>query len=178
MSAIVRKASIGSMALAIAFSLAGGVWIYIELGTGLLGGVASVKLVVLAGIAVLGGIAGAIQSFFARGCSSCNVLLTRREGRYPPGVYPTFRAGLEALRAGNVQPLADLLQSPRLEKQPSGSETTMVVTNGCSRCGQVAEVSVSRHRIQGNVTERIEGLPPVVLEGPTAQHMLDWMPKV
>ena len=167
----------GSMALAIAFLLAGVVWIYIEVGTDLLGGVVSVKLVVLAGIAVLVGIAGAIQSFYAEGCSTCNVLLTRREGRYPPGVYPTFRAGLEALRAGNVQPLAALLPSPRLGAQPSGSETTMVVTRGCSRCGQVAEVSVSRHRIQGNVTERIEGPPPVVLEGPAAQQMFEGMQK-
>lgn len=177
MSAIVRKTSIGLLAFSIAFALAGGAWIYVELGTDLLGGGVSVKLVTLGGIAVLGGILGAIRSFSSRGCSSCNVLLTWREGRYPPGAYPTFRAGLEALRAGNVQPLADLLQSPRLGQQPSGSETTMVATSGCSRCGQVAEVSVSRHRIRGNVTERIEGPPPVVLDGPAAQHVLDRMPR-
>lgn len=176
MSAIVRKTSLGMMAFSFAFSLAGGAWIYIELGTDLLGGGVSVKLVTLGGIAVLGGILGAVRSFSSRGCSSCNVLLTWREGRYPASAYPTFRAGLEALRAGNVQPLADLLPSPRLREQPSGSETTLVVTNGCSRCGQVAEVSVSRHRVQGNVTERIEGPPPVVLDGPAAQHVLDRMP--
>lgn len=114
MSTIVRKASLGRMALAVAFALAGGGWIYVELGTDLLGGVVSVKLVTLAGIAVLGGILGAVQSLFGVGCSSCNVRLTWRERRYPPDVYPTFRAALEALRAGQTQPLVDLLQSPQL----------------------------------------------------------------
>ena len=164
------------MAFSIAFSLAGGAWIYIELGTDLLGGGVSVKLVTLGGIVVLGGILGAVRSFSSRGCSSCNALLTWREGRYPASAYPTFRAGFEALREGNVQPLADLLSSPQLGKQPSGTETTLVATSGCSQCRQVAEVSVSRHRIQGNVTERIDGPPPVVLDGPAAQHMLDRMP--
>lgn len=176
MSAIVRKTSIGMLAFSIAFSLAGGGWIYVELGTDLLGDRVSVMLVTLGGIAVLGGILGAVQSFSSRGCSSCDVLLARREGCYPAGAYPTFRAGLEALRAGNVQPLADLLRSPQLGERPSGSEATLVVTNGCPRCGQVAEVSVSRHRLRGNVTERIEGPPAVVIEGPAAQRVLDLMP--
>lgn len=167
----------GLMAFPIAFSLAGGAWIYIELGTDLLGGRVSVKLVTLGGIAVLGGILGAVRSFSSSGCSSCDVLLTRREGRYPAGAYPAFRAALEALRAGDVQPLGGLLQSPRLGEQRSGSETALFVTNACSRCGQVAEVSVSRHRIRGNVTERIEGPPPVVVDGPAAQHVLDQMPE-
>lgn len=173
MSAIVRKASLGPMVLAVVFALAGGGWIYVELGTDLLGGVVSVKLVTLAGIAVLGGVLGAVRSFFGVGCSSCNVRLTWRERRYPPEVYPTFRAALEALRAGQAEPLADLLQSPQLQDQRSGGEATLVMTNGCLRCRHVAEVSVSRHRLQGNVSERIEGPPPVVVQGLAAQRMLD-----
>lgn len=137
----------------------------------------SIKLLLLAGGAVVVGGGLVVTGFMGEACSACRVALTEREGHYDPGWWPQVRAAFERLRAGDPTALASLVPHPFAAPPAEGMEVASVGVEGCERCGQLARVSIARKRLKGDDAEAIEEAEPVVVTGPVAQHILGAMPR-
>ncbi len=183
MPTIVRKTSWGMVGGGLAAVLVGLGLVFLQFGTTVFvsddGSTrrVSIKLLLLAGGAVLLGLGMAFTGTQGRACSACGVALDEREGHHHPTMWPHLRAAFDALRAGDPRALAQLAQSPRAEHYAPGVEIAAIRVEGCSRCGQVAEVSIARKVVKQDDADVVESAEPVVVQGPVAQHLMQAMPR-